>query len=223
MPTTVENLFDHFGLTLHGQTRWGQRIRFKKCGFYVVALSDKFDQSTCSNKPELNNEEIVKWINVINSGGKSIIIDKVVADLASIRNRLEQLWLPDETILYIGKAGPNKRRTVEKRLHEYFDTKFGSKKWHAGGHWLNSLKNLDSLNIYYTSYQDLDIDVIEEQMISYFMQNVSETTKKALHDPDNCYPFANKEVHFKTLNMKIRKNHGFENQTIDCGKDWKHI
>ncbi|MBS1735812.1 MAG: hypothetical protein JSS98_04315 [Bacteroidetes bacterium] len=221
MPTTVEELFKSSKLTLFAQIKWGQKIPLRKCGFYVVAISDKADELICHAKPQIDNNEIGKWIDVVKQGGKTILIDKKPGDVVSIKNRLEKLWLPDETILYIGKAGPTKKRTVEKRLQEYYETKLGSKRKHAGGHWLNVLSNLSSLNVFLAEYPEKDINEKEEQLISYFMEKVSNETKANLHDGNNCYPFANKEIYRLILKTKVKKRHGLNNQVVDCGKNWR--
>ena len=221
MPTTVIQLFKQAGLTFHGQVKCGQLINSRACGFYVVALTDDIEKLVCMDKPNFDDNAIEQWIKVVKSGGKQILIDNKVADLRSIQQRLEKFWLPDETIIYIGKAGPNKKRTIRKRVKEYYETKMGCDGKHAGGHWVNTLKNDSSLNVFYSEYLELDIEEKEEQLISYFMDNVSETTKEILLDKVNCYPFANKELYRKSLGAKIRKMHKLNNQTIDCDKLWK--
>jgi hypothetical protein len=96
-------------------------------------------------------------------------------------------------------------------LNEYYQTKLGCNKWHAGGHGVNTLKNLHELNIYYSETNH----AIEESMIEYFCLKVSDDVKSKLHDKVNCFPFANKE-----LNKSSRKNHGLSNQKIDCVRNW---
>ena len=218
MPTTITKLFKQTGLTFSGQVGWGQFINSRACGFYVVALTNDIDKLTCINEPNFNDNAIRQWIELIKLGGKQIKLDNKVANLTSIKQRLRQFWLPDETIIYIGKAGPNKKRTIRERVKEYYKTKLGCDAPHAGGHWINTLQNITSLNVFFSEYSELDIDDKEEQLISYFMENVSATTKKNLLDQTNCYPFANKELYRKSLNKKIRKGHGLNNQTIECEK-----
>ena len=53
-------------------------------------------------------------------------------------------------------------------------------------------------------------------MIKYFCEHVSDESKSKLFDTINCFPFANKEI-----NKSTRKKHGFSNQTINCGSNWK--
>ncbi|MFZ4797121.1 MAG: hypothetical protein ACOYMA_06475 [Bacteroidia bacterium] len=218
MPTTITKLFKHVGLAINGQVKWGELINSRACGFYVVALTNDSEKLTCSNKPLFNDNAIQQWIERVNSGGKQIQLDYKIADLTSIKERLGHFWFPDETIIYIGKAGPNKKRTIRKRVNEYYKTLLGCDKPHAGGHWINTLQNVSSFNIFYAEYSGLDIDEKEEQLISYFMDNISDETKEILFDKTNCFPFANKELYRKSLKTKIRKEHGLNNQTVECDK-----
>ena len=218
MPTTITQLFKHVGLTLGGQVKWGQLISSKSCGFYIVAFTSDIDELVCLDKPNFSDKAIKQWIELVKLGGSQIQLDNKVADLAGLKQRLGKFWFPDETIVYIGKAGPNKARTIRKRVKEYYETILGCDAKHAGGHWINTLTNVSSLNVFYSEYSGLDIEEKEEQMISYFMNNVSDTTKENLFDSVSCYPFANKELYRKSLRTKIRKTHGLNNQTIDCDK-----
>lgn len=218
MPTTITQLFNQAGLTISGQVKWGQIINSRACGFYVVALTNNADELVCTDKPNFSDEAIKQWIELVKSGGKQIQLDNRTADLDDIKKRLEKFWFADETIVYIGKAGPKKSRTIRKRVKEYYETPLGCDKKHAGGNWVNTMINVSSLNVFYSEYSGIDIEEKEETMISYFMENVSETTKANLYDKVNCYPFANKELYRKSLKSKTKKVHGLNYQTIDCTK-----
>lgn len=212
MGTKVAEIFGHFDLTINGQVKWNEEVFSNKCGVYVIALtSDKNEIETLS-EPLFNDSAIDNWIKLVAATNKSILVDKKQATTGLLKERLSKFWLPDETIVYIGKAGPTKKRTLKKRVNEFYETKLGCNKKHAGGHWLNTLKNINALNIFYSETDPS----IEEKMIEYFRLNVSEKTKERLLDQENCFPFANKEK-----NKSERKKHGILNQTIDCGNKWK--
>jgi hypothetical protein len=221
MPTTPIEIFKHVGLEIQGQVKWNYAIPVDKCGLYVVALTDKSNIIKCNDIPFFSDLAFDNWLLTVKSGNKNILIDNKPADRNSLKQRLMEFWLPDETIVYIGKAGPNKRRTLKKRVDEYYDTKLGSNKRHAGGHWINVLQNVNDLTVYYCEYTEKDIEEKEEEMILYFMDNVSDSTKALLRDKINCYPFANKEIHKHSIRSKIKKDHGLNNQAIYCGQDWK--
>lgn len=224
MPLTINKLLNNFNLELTGQVKWGEIIKSTACGFYFVSISNDPDKIESWKSPDFNDTAIQSWIDLVKNNGKNILIDKRVASIRDIKNRLYNLWLPDETILYIGKAGPNKKRTIKKRVNEYYKTRLGCNGKHAGGHWINTLSRLNDLTVFYSEFEENDNDTIEQRetnMIDNFTTNILLKTRKSLFDNENCFPFANKEVYYRNLKRKVRKKHGFENQTIDCGKDWK--
>jgi len=224
MPTTIREILDEFDLEISGKVKWGQKISSKKCGLYFVTITNDPDKLECWENPKINETEVQKWIELIQQCGKVLSVDKKPASKTDLINRLNALWLPDETILYIGKAGPTKTRTIGKRVNEYFKTRLGCNKKHAGGNWVNVLSELNELTIFYSEFELSEYHRIEEtetKLIEYFTNNVSAKTKNRLIDKTNCFPFANKEIHYKEKKTKIRKNHGLEDQTIDCSNNWK--
>ena len=225
MPTTIREIFNEFDLEITGQIKWGQEISSKKCGLYFVAITNDPDKLKCWENPFFGDTEIQNWIELVKKCWKEIKVDKKPASMTNLKNRLNNLWLPDETILYIGKAGPTVIRTIGKRVNEYFETKLGCNKKHAGGNWINTLTKLNELTVFYSEFNLAEYHKIEEtetKLIEYFSKNVSDKTKNRLVDRINCFPFANKEIHYKEQSTKIRKKHGFGNQTIDCGNHWKN-
>jgi hypothetical protein len=51
----------------------------------------------------------------------------------------------------------------------------------------------------------------EHEMLGFFVSGVSKTSRKALHDPDHPFPFANLEYPPGT-----KKNHGISRGTGSC-------
>ena len=221
MPTTPTDIFKQIGLHIKGQVKWNSSIPVDKCGLYVIALTENPDSLICKVNPNLSDTAFDDWLMTVSSGGKQILIDDLPANRESLKTRLSKFWIPDETIIYIGKAGPSKSRTLKKRVNEYFSTKLGCDKKHAGGHWINVLQNIYDLTIFYCEYSNDDIEEMEEKMLLYFIDNVTESIKQFLYDENNCFPFANKEVHRHSIKTKFKKNHGLKNQTIYCGKQWR--
>lgn len=214
MPITVFQLLKECGLVCHGNVKWGQKISSEKNGFYIVALTNTVDKLICLQTPSFDDNEILHWIDRVKFRGKNIYIDKRIADLEAIKKRLSEFWYPDETVLYIGKAGPKSQCSISKRVNGFYNTPLGFSRPHAGGHWINTLKNLASLHIFYSEYDNDNYVEKEAQLISCFMKHVSENSKARLFDKDRCYPFANKEIHLISLQQKVRKVHGLSNQTV---------
>ena len=126
--------------------------------------------------------------------------------MTNVKNRLAEFWLPDESILYIGKASTRKNGSgISKRIREYFSTTIGDGGPHSGGQWVKSLANLNTLTVYYGVCDDPN--EIEVQMLQFFMCNVSKTTLEGLYDKRLPIPFAN-------IKVTRNKSHGFKNQRL---------
>lgn len=221
MPTTPYELFKKVNLKIQGQVDWDKPIPSSDCGLYVVAVTNKLDCLICEPTANLNDDYIDSWIQTIIDGRKQILIDGKPANRTLLKERISKFWLPDETIIYIGKAGPSKRRSLRVRVNEFYHTRMGCDGRHAGGNWVNLLNNLYSYTVFYSSYLNSDVEVLEEAMLEYFMECVSNETRKKLYDHETCLPFANKEINRSALGTTIRKRHGIGNSTVDCGGSWR--
>ena len=107
----------------------------------------------------------------------------------AIAERLSEFWLSDENVVYIGKT--DAKRGLAGRLHDYYRTALGNCGPHRGGHWIKTLKNMDSLHIYFA---ECAVPAqVEGILLKLFIEGVSESTRSALRDPDHPFPFANLE------------------------------
>ena len=147
----------------------------------------------------ISRDIIRKWIKKVDG----FEIDKIKTfDPDKVIERLSQFWLPDENILYIGKAPKRSSGNgIGNRVREYYKTDYGEKRPHAGGHWLKSLTILDELFVYYTACENPGR--IEEGMLRFFCNNVSEATISILRDKVLPLPFANLQLRRGQV-----KNHG---------------
>jgi hypothetical protein len=141
MPISINELLKEFDLQPIKTVRWGRKIHTEKEGVYFVSLS---------NNPDLNSGAISeipickvvlkKWIEKV--GGFEI--DKIrTFDVELIIKRLSEFWLPDENIVYIGKAPiRNNGKGIGIRINEFYNTDYGEKRPHAGGHWIKSFTTI---------------------------------------------------------------------------------
>jgi hypothetical protein len=119
--------------------------------------------------------------------------------------RLGLYWLPDEAIVYIGKA-----TSLYSRVGGYYSTLLGDKRPHAGGHWIKTLTNLASLTVHYTEICDgRNPEDVEKAMMFAFAKGVVGTTKTNHPQPSLMIPFANLEI--KGFG---RRNHGIRNPVL---------
>lgn len=145
MPTNIANLFQYFGIMNYDVVPWSTPIGSKGQGVYIVALTNDIT-STCKFLAEFDELVIQKWIDKL----PTFTVDGRRATVETVKARLGQFWLPDECILYIGKAPfRDNGDGLANRVKEYYDTEIGERKEHSGGQWIKALSNLDSTFVFY--------------------------------------------------------------------------
>ncbi len=200
MPTSVKNLIENFNLSPAKSVKWNEIPTTEQEGVYIVSLSNNPEKNNGIQKSAPISKDIIKkWIAKVDG----FELDKInTFNSDKIIKRLSEFWLPDENILYIGKASKRKSGSgIATRVNEYYRTDYGEKSPHAGGHWLKSLSILNELSVFYSPCENSG--KVEEDMLKFFCNNVSEETKINLRDSNLPLPFAN-------LRLKIGqdKNHG---------------
>jgi phosphatidate phosphatase PAH1 len=198
MPTSVNQLEDKFQLKYLKSFKWGTSFIENKNGIYIISTSkDKDFLPVYENQIVFNETQINLWManapNIQMNGKKPSKLDLI--------KHLNGFWLPDETILYIGKA---EKQTLSERICQFYNHKVGKKSPHKGGYWLKLLQNLNELYVHV--YSTKESHVIEQEMLKLFIANVSESTKSNLIDKDLCLPFANLQ-----LRSRVIKSHGLKN------------
>lgn len=172
MLTTIQGLFEKFNLIKYEKIAWGTKFVEKGEGIYIVSTS-----ADIQNKPETLSQPLFDD-NVLNTWIEKLpafTIDFRKPTIESLKQRLSEFWLPDETILYIGKAPTRSSGAgIRNRVDEYYRTKIGDRSPHSGGQWIKTLRNLSSTFIHFARVEDPD--KIEKAMSKHFMDNVSPST-----------------------------------------------
>jgi len=200
LPTTINQLIKEFDLPVANKVKWGERIPTQDEGIYIVSLSDDPNSNNgILNEVPISDNIIEKWIAKVDG----FEIDRIKTyDLKVIIKRLSQFWMPDENIVYIGKAPKRSSgKGIGNRVNEYYRTEYGARKPHAGGHWIKSLTVFEDLFVYYSPCDNPgDVEI---SLLRYFCKNVSETTRDILRDKTLSLPFANLQLERGQI-----KNHG---------------
>jgi hypothetical protein len=137
--------------------------------------------SVCHRAP-IDVKAVEQWIErvpMIELAGKTPSTD-------ALAHHLSEFWLPDESILYIGKAS-----SLTSRLRDYYNTPLGDRRPHAGGHWIKTLSVLPDTFVHFAETSDPESK--EDVLLRAFIRNVSKSTKERLRDPNHPFPFANLE------------------------------
>ena len=199
MPTTVKQLFKEAGKNILGQVKWGEKVDCNAPGIYVVAISNLSDNLVYCDEAPISQKAVEGWIKHV----PKLTLDNETPRVDDLTMRLNSFWLPDETILYIGKAGTS----LKVRVNQYYTTRLGDPKPHRGGHWIKTLDNLNDLNIYWTTTEGETAHEVEDTFLQAFINNVSQESRLKLYDPNHPFPYANLEFPKGT-----RKIHGMQNQ-----------
>lgn len=194
MPSLVSEIFKSCHLTLMGTVAWGEPVPTKKPGVYIVSLSsDPESIRGALEEAPIDEDTLRTWLERV----PQLELDgKACPKAVELAARLKSFWLPDENILYIGKA-----TSLRTRVRQYYNTPLGDRRPHAGGHWLKTLSTLPASFVHFT-----EVDLAEEAesaLLGAFVKSVSESTKAVLRDPSHPFPFANLEFPQGT-----RKAHG---------------
>lgn len=196
MPSSVLSIFAAAGLRPLGVTAWGGEVPEDEPGVYVVAL-DEDPEALTAHLPEapIADGAIEHLLKV----RPELQVDDRPPTPSGLRARLQQFWLPDETILYIGLAS----RSIRSRVDAYYRTKLGARSPHAGGWFLKTLERHPTRYVHWaTTENPLKT---EDAMLRAFCDGVSDSTRATLYDPARPFPFANLEWPPGT-----RKRHGIK-------------
>lgn len=198
--SSIADLLEQVGLLWSGVVRWGEPIPSRNTGVYIVSLTSRCDQ----NPPVRDNAPIDRcavadWLAKV----PSLRLDsRSEPSPDAVVRRLREFWLPDESILYIGKTD----RPLRKRVNEYYGTKLGYGSPHRGGHWIKTLSVLHETFVHYI--ETTMPEESEGHLLRAFVARVTSSTREILRDSERPFPFANLE--FPKGN---RKRHGFSRQT----------
>lgn len=200
MPSSVSELFDRAGVEIKGVVPWGKPVPTELSGVYVIStVQDSHSAGGTSFLAPTDKNLIGNWLDFLPQFQLDGQINPNIDDLVK---RLQDFWLLDENILYIGKA-----TSLKSRLRCFYSHQLGKRSPHAGGHWMKTLSTLDQTFIHFGEVSDFTN--VEAKMLRHFIGNTSDEAKKSLRDPGHPFPFAN-----LAFPPGTSKKHGMENQRL---------
>jgi len=208
VPSTVASVFAAAGVAPTGVVRWGTPPASAApadtlaTGIYVVALTERLDRADGALTDAPTSRRAIAELLAVRP---ELRLDRARPTVGQLAARLAGFWFPDEVVLYVGLAGPRKRRPLQgelaNRVEEYYGTPLGANSPHRGGWPLKTLACLSKLYVRY-GYCD-EVDNAERACVARFAENVSEAARTGLYDSVRVMPFANLEFPKHT-----RKRHG---------------
>jgi hypothetical protein len=193
MPTTVAQLFNAADVGQAGVVPWGVAASLNAAGVYIVARTDAIDALVRSSRSDVSAAAVA----ILLETRPELTVDGHRPSVPQLVDRLGRFWLPDEPVVYVGLAGTS----VRSRVNEYYRTRLGARKPHAGGWFLKTLSGLSALWVHYAAADDPD--AAERLMLGAFCAGVSDESRGSLLDPERPFPFGNLE-----WPRGIRKRHG---------------
>jgi hypothetical protein len=181
MPSTVDALLRDAGLRWVGAVRWRERPPLGEPGVYLVARAKDPAALPANLAAPLSPAALEQLL-----ARCPVTVDGVLAGPHRLAARLAAFWLPDESVIYIGKAGGS----VADRVGAYYHTPVGAVRGpHKGGWFIKTLAILDTLWVHVAPADHPE--QAEQRLIEAFCAGVSSATRAALHDPEHPLPFAN--------------------------------
>ncbi len=187
MPIAPTALFAQVGLKIEGSARWGERVPCTSPGVYAISLCGDPRDNGCLRATSGISVDLVRaWIDSVPT---FLFNGTARPDASDVAAFLERFWMPDECIVYIGKA-----TCLRQRLGSFVRHRLGERRPHAGGHWLKTLADCDNLFVHFCVGDSADAAEKEEsEVIEAFRKGVSAATKARLFNPQMPIPFANRE------------------------------
>lgn len=183
-----------------GAVKWGERTLPDVPGVYCVSWSSDPDATRVDSTSYVPSPSA--YANLL-SACPTISVDGSLATPSTLADRLGNFWLPNEPILYIGKAGTS----IRTRVSQYYSTKLGARTPHAGGWWLKTLEDLDQLHVHFAPCEE---DAEHEQsMLVAFAAHINPAQRSRLFDTERVAPFANVDVA-----RNLYKRHGLSNYKV---------
>ncbi len=170
-------------------------------GVYVVARSA--DPAALSSQLAAVDQSAVQLLLDTRPG---LTVDGARPSLEALCDRLKSMWLPDETVIYVGLAGTS----LQTRVSQFYRTRLGARSPHAGG-W--PIKCIGDLSATWVHFGECDkVRDTETDILGAFMSEVTPDARASVLDPGLPLPFANLEFRDSAKRRHV-KLHGIKGAT----------
>lgn len=194
MTISVGELFEKSELRPAGVVQWGDQVPLDLPGVYVVTSTPELRDPVGRIGKYQHDLGAFEALRIV---CPSVTVDGAPATNEKLAERIGAFWIPESAILYVGLAGTS----VRKRVDQYYGTHVGQRSPHAGGWWLKTLVDLESLFVHYAEAETPRAS--EDRLLRTFAAAVPPSLRRTFHDSERIAPFANVEVQ-----SGIRKRHG---------------
>ena len=173
--TGAAQLLRSVGLMADGPGQWGRPVSAQGPGVFVLELSAPLPSAP------IELSKVGKWIERV----ETLHVDGARPTSKALAARLAGFWLPSQTVLYIGTS----EASIGRRLTAMARTELGDRRPYAGGHWLKTLRSLDSIHVWWSATSATE--EYEDALFDSFAASVDESEAARLHDGQVVLPWAN--------------------------------
>lgn len=169
------SLLRSVGLLADGPAAWGRPIPAHGPGVFVIELPTPLPTAP------IELTRVGKWIERV----ETLHLDGVRPASRALAARLASFWLPSQTVLYVGASDAS----VGRRITAIARTELGDRRPHSGGHWLKTLRSLDSLRIWWAPTDATE--EYEDALLAAFAERVPVAELPDASDRSLVLPWAN--------------------------------
>jgi hypothetical protein len=177
MAESASALIKRVGLTPAGPVQWGERVPSGSPGVYIVQLPRPVTEAP------IDLAVVDAWIRRV----PDLRLDGERPTALALAGRLREFWLPTESVAYVGLTA----RSLGRRISDYYRTALGDRRPHAGGHWIKTLRSLETFLVWWA---ETDEPVtFEVALLDAFAAGVSAGLRRRLPG-QLALPFANRQT-----------------------------
>lgn len=173
--TSAAPLLRSVGLLADGPGQWGRPIAATGPGVFIIELA------TPLATPPIELTRVGKWIERL----ETLKLDGARPTSKALAARLGSFWFASQTVLYIGSS----EVSVARRVAAISQTQLGDRKPYSGGHWLKTMRGLESLRVWWAPTKATE--EYEDALLDAFAASVPAVDLAGLHDREVVLPFAN--------------------------------
>ncbi len=134
-PRSAVALIRSLDLLPDGPIVWDQAVPSRSPGVFLVEVPVRSDTAP------IDIVAVRDWLERV----PGLRLDGERPTASQLAARLESFWLPQQTVVYIGRTSKSLAARVSSLLH----TPLGDRKPHPGGHWLWTLRDLAKVRIWW--------------------------------------------------------------------------
>ena len=134
-PRSAVALIRSLDLLPDGPIVWGQAVPSRSPGIFLVEIATRSDEAP------IDIVVVREWLERV----PGLMLDGERPTATQLAARLASFWLPQQTVLYVGRTSKSLAARVSSLLH----TPLGDRKPHPGGHWLWTLRDVSKLRIWW--------------------------------------------------------------------------